>query len=85
MNEFVDYLLQSVDEFRLDDKVLIVEKIAQKACKAAIKAGYTLNEFEIKHILKDIAEDRELQCPHGRPIYISFSKREIEKMFKRIV
>ncbi len=85
MNEFVDYLLQSVDEFRLDDKVLIVEKIAQKACKAAIKAGYTLNEFEIKHILKDIAEDRVLQCPHGRPIYISFSKREIEKMFKRIV
>lgn len=85
MNEFVDYLLQSVDEFRLDDSRLIVEKIAQKACKAAIKAGYTLNEFEIKNILKDIAEDRVLQCPHGRPITITLTKRQIEKMFKRIV
>ena len=85
MEEFVQYLLSGIEEYKLDDRVLLVEKIAQKACRAAIKAGTTLNEFEIKNILKDIDENKVLQCPHGRPITVVFTKRQLEKMFKRIV
>lgn len=85
MSEFVQYLLGSVDEFKIDDKALLVEKVAQKACKAAIKAGYCLNEYEIKYILKEVYENGVLQCPHGRPVSVVYTKRQIEKIFKRIV
>lgn len=85
MDEFVQYLLAGVDEYKLDDKALIVEKIAQKACKAAVKGGYCLNEYEIKYILKEVFENKVSQCPHGRPVFVVYTKRQIEKLFKRIV
>ena len=85
MSEFVQYLLSNVNEFRLDDKELLVEKIAQKACKAAVKSGYCLNEYEIKYILKEVYENGVVQCPHGRPVSVVYTKRQIEKVFKRIV
>lgn len=84
MEDFVKYLLSEVEEFEVDDR-LIVEKIAKKACKAAVKAGYMLSEMEIRHILKSIYENKILQCPHGRPITVVYSKSQIEKTFKRIV
>lgn len=85
MEEFVRYLLSSVDEFKLDDRKLFVENLAKKACKAAIKAGDTLNQYEITYIIKQVLENHILQCPHGRPITVVFSKTQLEKMFKRIV
>lgn len=85
MDEFVQFLLSSIEDFKLDDRALIVEKIAKKACKAAVKAGYSLNEFEIKYILKEVCDNKILQCPHGRPITVVFTKTQMEKMFKRIV
>lgn len=84
MDEFVQFLLSGIEDFKLDN-TLIVEKIAKKACKAAVKAGYSLTEFEIKYILKEVYDNKILQCPHGRPITVVFSKSQIEKMFKRIV
>ena len=85
MEQFVQFLLGSIDDFKVDDRTLIVEKIAQKACKAAVKAGHRLNEYEIKYILQQIYENNILQCPHGRPITVVLTKTQIEKMFKRIV
>ena len=85
MEKFVDYLLESVDEYKLDSKKLFVEKLAKKACKAAIKAGQKLNEFEIKYIIKEIHDGKIVQCPHGRPVTVVMTKSQIEKMFKRIV
>ncbi|MCH5151215.1 MAG: DNA mismatch repair endonuclease MutL [Clostridiales bacterium] len=85
MKDFVEFLLASIEEFKVDERTLIVEKIAKKACKAAVKAGYRLSEDEIKYILKQIYHNKILQCPHGRPITVVFSKMQIEKMFKRIV
>lgn len=85
MKTFVDYLLANIDEFKLDDRTLIVEKIAQKACKAAVKGGECLNEYEIKYILKEVYENNVVRCPHGRPVTVVLTRRDIEKMFKRIV
>ncbi len=84
-DKFVEYLLGSVDEFKIDDNVLIVEKLAKMACKAAIKAGYLLSNDEINSLIEQIIEDKITQCPHGRPIFVVFTKAQIEKMFKRIV
>lgn len=58
------------------------------SCKYAIKANKKLSLPEMEGIVKDV-EDLERKgictCPHGRPIKLSFSKRDIEKGFKRIV
>jgi DNA mismatch repair protein MutL len=59
----------------------------QRACKSAIKGGDVLNNAQIGALLKSFkdSENKPLQCPHGRPTVIKFSKTDFEKWFKRIV
>lgn len=62
------------------------DAFAMKACKAAAKANQSLGEAEIRALLKDLIPlQNPYHCPHGRPITISFSKKEVEKRFGRIV
>ena len=54
------------------------------ACKAAIKAGWHTDEKELLALVKQVMEREDLKyCPHGRPICISLSKKQLEKQFKR--
>lgn len=56
------------------------------ACKYAIKANKKLTYEEMRDLIKKtdaMEKDGIKTCPHGRPIKISFSKKDIEKMFKR--
>ena len=54
------------------------------ACKAAIKAGWKNDEKELLALVKTVMADESLKyCPHGRPICISLSKKQLEKQFKR--
>lgn len=56
------------------------------ACKAAIKANHRLSENEMETLARNVFRLKNINtCPHGRPIVISMSKKEIEKEFKRIV
>ncbi len=62
-----------------------VEKIMKLACSAAIKAGDKLSDIEIITLFKDLkACDNPYTCPHGRPIMIEISQKDIEKQFLRI-
>ena len=54
------------------------------ACKAAIKAGWNTSEAELQHLVTQVMSRDELKyCPHGRPICISLSKKQLGKQFKR--
>ena len=54
------------------------------ACKAAIKAGWKSDEQELLALVKQVMERDDLKhCPHGRPICITLSKKQLEKQFKR--
>lgn len=54
------------------------------ACKAAIKAGWKTDEKELLALVKQVMEREDLKyCPHGRPICITLSKKQLEKQFKR--
>ena len=54
------------------------------ACKAAIKAGWVSNEAELLVLVKEVMSREDLKyCPHGRPICITLSKKQLEKQFKR--
>ena len=54
------------------------------ACKAAIKAGWHTDEAELLALVKQVMANEDLKyCPHGRPICITLSKKQLEKQFKR--
>ena len=54
------------------------------ACKAAVKAGWDNDEKELLALVKQVMADEDLKyCPHGRPICVTLSKKQLEKQFKR--
>ena len=54
------------------------------ACKAAIKAGWLSDEAELLAVCKQVMAREDLKyCPHGRPICVTLSKKQLEKQFKR--
>lgn len=55
------------------------------ACRAAIKAGKPSAEEELVALVRMLREHPEVRyCPHGRPVYVALTKKELEKQFKRI-
>ncbi len=54
------------------------------ACKAAIKAGWHTDQREMLALVEQVMAREDLKyCPHGRPICITLSKKQLEKQFKR--
>ncbi len=55
------------------------------ACHAAVKANYPLTYEKMTHILEELAATAySTICPHGRPVMLRLTRREIEKNFQRI-
>jgi len=84
-------LLMEMVDLILQDKSLDIAKLREKsailaACKASLKANDYLSREEIESLLKQLGECASpFTCPHGRPIIVSFSSYELEKMFKRVM
>jgi len=58
---------------------------ATTACHAAVKANYPLTYEKMAHILTELrATAYSTVCPHGRPVMLRLTRREIEKNFERI-
>lgn len=55
------------------------------ACKAAIKAGRSHDRAELECIAKAVCAGEIKYCPHGRPVSVSLTKKELDKFFSRIV
>lgn len=86
IKEFFNDLLYDINNLKnIGLTEILKEKIAQKACKAAIKSGDKLNDEDIKIIMAEVKGNLGLKCPHGRPIAVKISRTEIDKWFKRIV
>jgi DNA mismatch repair protein MutL len=59
--------------------------IKTTACKMAVKAGERLSIEEMGRLLSELREtSNPYLCPHGRPIVVCFSNRELDKMFGRM-
>ena len=87
ITELFDNILADIDNKLVFSKTdSIRDYIAKKACKSAVKGKDVLTNNEIMSLLNQINKSGQvLLCPHGRPIVISVSEKEIEKWFKRIV
>ncbi len=83
ITEIAGYLANNV-------KTLMPEKLDwiyhSMACRAAIKAGNFTSSYEAEKFVGRILGDSTIRCcPHGRPVLIELTKRELEKQFKRII
>ncbi|MBP3937995.1 MAG: DNA mismatch repair endonuclease MutL [Clostridia bacterium] len=70
-------------------KEIIPEKLDwiyhSTACRAAIKAGDRTSAFELNSFVEKLLNNPDIRyCPHGRPVLIELTKRDIEKNFGRI-
>lgn len=69
---------------KTDEQMLLA--ITTAACKAAVKGHDRLDEIEVMALIDDLTKLRNpYHCPHGRPIIILLSQKDLEKEFKRIV
>ena len=83
-------LLELLEELMKDIKGNVIksikEKIATCACKAAVKGNTDMTYEEAVQLITDLLKlENPFNCPHGRPVIIDMTKREVEKKFKRIV
>ncbi|HTW32086.1 MAG TPA: DNA mismatch repair endonuclease MutL [Candidatus Sulfotelmatobacter sp.] len=87
----VEHLLHELlDQFSREEQSLNLEKIrariaASIACHAAIKVNMPLEANKMEWLLAELAKtDHPMACPHGRPIVLRYSVKDIQKAFKRI-
>lgn len=82
IREMLDMLLTTgsitVKKFREKTAIMM-------SCKQSIKANHYLDDAQARALLHDLALcENPFNCPHGRPVLIHFTNKDMEKMFKRI-
>ena len=83
-------LHELLEQFAREDQTLNLEKIrariaASIACHAAIKVNMPLEQNKMEWLLAELAKtDHPYSCPHGRPVVLRYSVKDIQKAFKRI-
>ena len=60
------------------------ELLHTMACKAAIKGGWKTSDQELERVAQAVMSGQVKYCPHGRPVAIELTQKELEKQFKRI-
>ncbi len=87
----VEHMLHEIiDQFERQEQSLNLEKIrtgiaATIACHAAIKVNMPLEQNKMEWLLAELAKtDCPMSCPHGRPVVLRYSVKDIQRAFKRI-
>lgn len=86
----VDIITEIAGYLACNIKTLMPEKLDwiyhSMACRAAVKAGNFTSAYEAEKFVGVVLGDDNLRfCPHGRPVLVEMTKRELEKQFKRIM
>jgi DNA mismatch repair protein MutL len=83
-------LHELLDQISREEQSLNLEKIrgriaASIACHAAIKVNMPLEQNKMEWLLGELAKtEHPMACPHGRPVVLRYSVKEIQRAFKRI-
>jgi DNA mismatch repair protein MutL len=83
-------LNELLEQFEREDRALSLEQIrgriaASIACHAAIKVNMPLEQTKMDWLLSELAKTQcPMTCPHGRPVTLRYSLKDIQKAFKRI-
>jgi DNA mismatch repair protein MutL len=83
-------LHELLEQFEREEQLLNLEKVrariaASIACHAAIKINMPLEQNKMEWLLRELAKTQyPMTCPHGRPVVLRYSVKDIQKAFKRI-
>ena len=83
-------LYEILDGIARENQAISIDSLQAKiaastSCHAAIKVNTPLDHTKMEWLLGELAKtEYPMSCPHGRPIVLRYSVREIEKAFKRI-
>ncbi|NTW71300.1 MAG: DNA mismatch repair endonuclease MutL [Eubacteriaceae bacterium] len=81
----VDLIDVILDTFKGHEVEELKTSIIMASCKGAVKGNQKLNSLEINQLLKELRNcHMPFTCPHGRPVIITMTRYEIEKLFKRV-
>ncbi|SRR6266702_710626 len=89
-DDVADMLQELLEQLEYEEQVLNLEKIrtriaASIACHAAIKVNMPLDTAKMEWLLAELAKTQyPMSCPHGRPVVLRYSVKDIQKAFKRI-
>ena len=85
--DIVTELAKNFIQCRHDPQLEIFDDLYHSiACKAAIKANDNNSMIELQALLNAVYGNENIRyCPHGRPVLITLSKKDIEKQFRRLV
>lgn len=89
-DELKSLVIELIDRLSDNNPDILTDKMERAlytiACKAAVKANHAYSIKELETLLFAVLDLENINtCPHGRPIIITMSKKELEKEFKRIV
>jgi len=83
LHELLDQI--SLEEQKLNMATVRARIAASIACHAAIKVNMPLEQNKMEWLLAELAKtDCPMCCPHGRPVVLRYSLKDIQKAFKRI-
>lgn len=82
IREMIDFFLEkkdlSIGLFREATAIMM-------SCKRSIKANHHLSDQEAVSLIEQLPQaENPYNCPHGRPVLVKITTRDLEKMFKRI-
>ncbi len=82
----VEEILEKLRGGRVPDPQSARDEILHTvACKAAIKAGWDTDPQELERIAEAVLSGQVKYCPHGRPVSVRVTRRDLDRLFKRIV
>lgn len=74
------------EKLRRGRRDLMRDEILQTiSCKAAIKAGWDTDPRELQVLVDKVASGEIRYCPHGRPVAVTLTRKELDRQFKRII
>jgi len=87
----IEHMLHELlDQFSREEQKLNMEMVGNRiaasiACHAAIKVNMPLEQNKMEWLLAELAKtDCPMSCPHGRPVVLQYSMKDIQRAFKRI-
>lgn len=87
--DIADTIIEMAGYLVKNKRDIITEKMdwlfKNVACRSAIKAGNKSSELELTELVRELMKNPDVKyCPHGRPIFFTMTRHELEKRFMRV-
>lgn len=80
---FAETYMEELGQLKSGNRV-VIDKLIMRSCKMSVKANDRLSPQEMEKLLEQLSRCiNPFSCPHGRPTFVSFTKYDIERWFKR--